>query len=194
MPTKEEEKAFFPCLNSSSFSFFYEENKTVYSTLKDNGAFSPSYILFPKVRISDLRISLNIIRENSKEEKARLANFRQGQITPFGYSKISYLHNITRFKQVKSLPNTLKEAGREAERQAELKAIIRQLNRLLSRQYKTTEDIKQIEKLRGSLSPSYAEKRQLENKAEKALFMENWQAVKTELANNLLSELTTGAE
>lgn len=137
--------AFYPSVSCAHFSFF--------NVIPDK----PSYLLNPLVRLSDQRISLKIIRDNTQELQARQANFNKGLITPFGKRQLGYLHHISRFPKKKVMLRGLKEAGKEQERQAGIKWLMRQINRLQCKKGGMTsiEEKAELTALLGQLNPAH---------------------------------------
>lgn len=172
---------FFPSVSACHFSFF-EAGK--------QARVKPRYLLYPNVRLSDLQISLRVLRKGGKEERARQANFNKGQLTPFGIRQLSFRHYITRFKQPNGL---IKEAieGLEAERKKEgIKAILRRID-ALSRGRITLEEKEELTQLRVKLSPSYGQKVREKQQRERAAFKKIWKGIK---ASSIGSELNNNKD
>lgn len=169
---------FYPSVSPASFSFFDGQTAKI----------EPSYLLFPNVRLSDLRISLSLIRTRSKERRARLRNIAHGQMTPFGLRQVSFKHMINRFRQPKTqLKDVVQEAQADYKKEG-FKAIAKRIMALTGAmgQFLTLEENEELRQLRTRLSPTV--------KANEEKLKEEFKAVwQTIQANGISGNLTTGS-
>lgn len=165
MNDKPELTAFYPSVNSGSFSFF------------ENVPEKRVYYLNPKVRNIDADLSLNILNSSvypihTSREKLRNTLFRKGVNASFGIRQVSYSHNRNRFK-MPNYPIRDERFNQYRQKQKEkIAPILCRINALVHKTKLTIEESLELDNLRFKLSPSYKEKTKKEDELLRKEFKE----------------------